>query len=256
MLNVIKIGGALLNNEKLFEASIQKFCDVTGPKILVHGGGRTASDWMEQIGLKPKMIEGRRITDDATIEIVSLVYAGLNKKIVATLQAHGLNAIGLTGADENVVIATKRPPNPIDYGWVGDIGKTGVNEKVFIGYIQHQIVPVMAPLTHDGKGQLLNTNADTLGSVIAQAIAAKMDVRLIYLFEKPGVLKDVDNDESVIKELRLSEFEAMKTNGEIHSGMIPKLQNGFDALKNGVKEVVICHPNELEKLTVKTSLIL
>jgi len=255
MLNVIKIGGALLNETSLFTQSIKQFCDLNGPKILIHGGGRTASDWMKRLGQTPKMIDGRRITDDQTIDIVSLVYAGLNKKIVASLQASQQNCIGLTGADENIILANKRPTTPIDYGWVGDINKASVNAKVFMGYVEHNVIPVIAPLTHDGKGNLLNTNADTLASVIAQATAEYTNVRLVYLFEKAGVLTDVENDKSIISELSSTDFELMKTKGEIHSGMIPKLQNGFDAINNGVQEVVICHPDQLQKMQIKTSLV-
>lgn len=255
MLNVIKIGGALLNNKALFEQSINQFCDLEGPKILIHGGGRTASDWMEKLGVIPNIIDGRRITDDETIEIVSLVFTGLNKKIVATLQAKQQNAVGLTGADENVILATKRPPTPIDYGWVGDVNKKSVDAPVLMGYVSHEVVPVMAPLTHDGEGHLLNTNADTLASVIAQATSEFTDVRLVYLFEKSGVLIDVEDDTSIVAILSNADYIRMKENGEIHSGMIPKLQNGFDALKNGVKEVVICHPNQLEKMEIKTALV-
>ena len=255
MLNIIKIGGALLNNPSLFEESINRFCEVEGPKILIHGGGRTASDWMEKLGITPNIIDGRRITDDDTIEIVSLVYAGLNKKIVATLQAKEQNAVGLTGADENVILATKRPPTPIDFGWVGDLDHESVDAKVLMGYVSHEVVPVMAPLTHDGKGNLLNTNADTLASVIAQATSEFIDVRLIYLFEKAGVLTDIEDDESIVSILSNADFMRMRENGEIHSGMIPKLQNGFDALQNGVKEVIICHPDQLETMEIKTSLV-
>lgn len=256
MISIIKIGGAILENKKSLDKLLNLFEKIQGKKLLVHGGGRSASELMKKIGLTPKMLDGRRITDDKTLEIVSFCYAGLNKQLVAKLQSKGVNAVGLCGADFNCLKATKRPPKPIDYGWVGDVMKNDVMTENLLDLIQKDIVPVISPLTHDGNGNLLNTNADTIASVLAQALQEKENVRLIYAFEKIGLLKDIENENSLIRELNLVDFEKLKAENIIHSGMLPKLKNCFDAKKEGVKEVMICRWDEIVNRNHKTEIFI
>ncbi len=237
-LSVIKVGGAILEDEATFAGFMDRFVALPGLKILVHGGGRAATKLSEQLNLQSKMVDGRRITDSDTLDIVTMVYGGLvNKKTVAALQARGCNAGGFTGADLNLVAAKKRPVQTIDYGFVGDI--TLVNHNAFAMLLQNGITPVVAPLTHDGNGQLLNTNADTMASAIAVAMVGLFAVSLVFCFEKPGVLSDPDDDNTVIQELTPASYKSLKEIGIIHSGMIPKIDNSFDALNKGVKQVII-----------------
>ena len=255
-LHVIKIGGNVIDDEKQLSSFLSDFAGLTGQKILVHGGGKIATEISKQLGIEPKMVEGRRITDAETLKVVQMVYGGLiNKNIVAQLQSRNCNALGLTGADANLILATKRAVSPplegvgggaIDYGFVGDI--KSVNTQGFASLLNAGLTPIIAPLTHDGKGQILNTNADTMASAIAVAMAKTAEVNLIYCFEKAGVLKNVEDDSSVISTMSAADYEKYKKEGIISKGMIPKLDNAFDAIKQGVKNVVICHAKDLKKI--------
>ncbi|MEQ9402752.1 MAG: acetylglutamate kinase [Cyclobacteriaceae bacterium] len=238
-LNVIKIGGNIIDSPKELQDFLASFSKLEGHNILVHGGGKTATHMADLLQLKTKMIDGRRITDDQTIDVVTMTYGGLiNKQIVSQLQSLGTNALGLTGADGNLISANKRPEqNGIDYGWVGD--PTSVNANWMDDLIRNGLVPVIAPLTHDGYGNILNTNADTIASVIAIAMSDHFEVSLTYCFELNGVLKKIDDPGSVIRELTQDSYESYKQDGSISSGMIPKLDNAFEAIKGGVKSVQI-----------------
>lgn len=237
-LTVVKVGGAILEDAESLSGFLDRFVALPGLKILVHGGGRAATRMAAKLGIESKMVEGRRITDAETLEIVTMVYGGLvNKNTVAALQARDCNAAGFTGADLNLVKASKRPVADIDYGFVGDI--TAVQSGAFANLLQLGITPVVAPLTHDGKGQFLNTNADTMASAIAISLSSLYEVTLIFCFEKPGVLLIPDDDTSVIPQLSAGLYQSYKEQKIIHSGMIPKLDNSFAALRQGVKQVVI-----------------
>ena len=224
------------------EASLQQLLDdfaaIEGRKVLVHGGGRSATRLAERLGIQNRMVNGRRITDIETLQVVTMVYGGLvNKNIVAGLQARGINALGLTGADMDVIRSVKRPVKDIDYGFVGDVEQ--VNATLLSDLIARGVVPVMAPLTHDGQGRMLNTNADTIAGETAKALASLFDVTLVYCFEKKGVLRDENDDDSVIPTITPAEFKQLVADGVIQGGMIPKLENSFEALDAGVSEVVI-----------------
>ena len=237
-LTVVKVGGAILEDAVSLSGFLDRFVALPGLKILVHGGGRAATSLAAKLGIESKMVEGRRITDAETLDIVTMVYGGLvNKKTVAALQARNCNAAGFTGADLNLVKARKRPVAEIDYGFVGDI--TAVQSGAFANLLQLGITPVVAPLTHDGNGQFLNTNADTMASAIAIAMSTLYEVTLIFCFEKPGVLLNADDDTSVIPQLSAGLYQSLKEQKIIHSGMIPKLDNSFAALQQGVKQVII-----------------
>jgi acetylglutamate kinase len=256
-LFVIKIGGNIIDDEKQLSSFINDFVSIKENKILVHGGGKIATELSKQLGIEAKMVDGRRITDADTLKAVQMVYGGLiNKNIVAQLQSRNCNAIGLTGADANIILATKRPPlslgrgvggEAIDFGFVGDIKK--VNADKIHALLNSGFSPVIAPLTHDGKGQMLNTNADTMASAIAVAMTKVSEVNLIYCFEKSGVLKNVEDENSVIEKMNISDYEKYKAEGIISKGMIPKLDNAFDAIKQGVKSVIICHAKDLKRIT-------
>jgi acetylglutamate kinase len=242
-LIILKIGGNILDNPALVQAMLDKFAGMSGNKILIHGGGKIANVLMKQLGIEPKMVDGRRITDEKTLEIVTQVYAGLiNKSLVSQLQARKCNAIGLTGADANTIPAVKRPVKEVDYGFVGDVDTSMINASTIQGLIELGLVPVFAPLTHDTKGSMLNTNADTIASCLAIAMAGFYSVKLIYCFEKNGVLSNPDDENSVIAGITEKAFADYKSQGVIHSGMIPKLDNAFNALKAGVSEIIICGP--------------
>ena len=243
-LTIVKVGGKVVEEPTSLHALLEDFSKLAGHKMLVHGGGRSATRLSEQLGIKAQMHEGRRITDQATLEVVTMVYAGLvNKNIVAALQAMNINALGFSGADLNLIRATKRPVTTIDYGFVGDV--TGVQTDVATSLIAQGVVPVVSPITHDGKGQLLNTNADTIAAELAMAMASDFEVHVVYCFEKPGVLLDADDDHSVIDTLDYDQFKEHQLSGVISEGMIPKLDNGFNALKNGVKAVRITNTQGL-----------
>ena len=237
-LTVIKVGGKIVEEETTLSRLLADFSAIEGYKLLVHGGGRSATKLAARLGIESKMVNGRRITDAETLKVVTMVYGGLvNKNIVAGLQARGVNAIGLTGADMNVIRSVKRPVKEVDYGYVGDVEK--VNADFLATLIRQGIVPVMAPLTHDGQGSMLNTNADTIAGETAKALAPLFDVTLVYCFEKKGVLRDENDDDSVIPQITRAEFEQYVADGVIQGGMIPKLENSFEAINAGVTEIVI-----------------
>ncbi|EJX00731.1 acetylglutamate kinase [gut metagenome] len=237
-LTVIKVGGKVVEEEATLHRLLDDFAAIKGRKVLVHGGGRSATKLASQLGIESKMVNGRRITDKDMLQVVTMVYGGLvNKNMVAGLQARGCNALGLTGADMNVIRSTKRPVKDVDYGFVGDVKQ--VDAALLSDLIHKGVVPVMAPLTHDGIGNMLNTNADTIAGETAKALADFFDVTLIYCFEKKGVLRDEQDDDSVISQLTYSQFQQLVADGVIQGGMIPKLENAFQALNEGVTEVVI-----------------
>ena len=240
-LSIIKIGGNVVNNSYDLERFLKDFASMEGHKILVHGGGRQASELASKLGLETKMAGGRRITDEKTLEVVTMVYAGLlNKSITARLQGYQCDAIGLSGADGNSIRAHKRIVKDLDYGFAGDVDE--VNAELIVSLINSDLSPVFSAITHDRLGQLLNTNADTIASELAQALASEYKVDLIYCFEKQGVLEDVENEDSVIEQLDLLKYEEMKEHGQIAEGMLPKLKNCFDALDKGVSRVLIGSP--------------
>jgi acetylglutamate kinase len=237
-LIIIKVGGKIVEEQVPLAAFLKDFSRIAGSKILVHGGGKTATLIADKLGIETKMVDGRRITDAETLKVATMVYAGLvNKNVVAGLQALGNNAIGLTGADFDIIRAKKRPVGKIDYGFVGDIN--WVNSSAIADLLQDGAIPVVAPITHDGKGSLFNTNADTIASELAAALSSRYDVRLVFCFEKKGVLMDEEDESTWIQEIDSQEFERLKAKGIISGGMIPKLENGFNALHRGVVAVVI-----------------
>lgn len=244
ILNVIKIGGNVINDAKSLSAFLKDFANLPNNNILVHGGGKIATKIASQLGIETKMIEGRRITDEAMRDVVTMVYGGLvNKQIVAQLQSNNRNAIGLTGADAKVILAQKRPVKAIDYGFVGDILQ--VNHTFIKSILDQNISPVFAPLTFDMLGNMLNTNADTQASAVAVAMSQYYQVNLIYCFEKKGVLSNPTDDDSVISKLTPQSYEQYKSDGTIYEGMIPKLDNAFAALNSGVSKVIICQSQNL-----------
>ena len=238
-LTIVKVGGAVVEDEAQLRQLLTDFIAIKGAKILVHGGGRRATTIAGKLGIETKMVEGRRITDAEMLEVVTMVYGGLvNKHIVASLQAMGADAIGLTGADANVIQAHRRSlKNGIDYGFVGDVDK--VESSKIAHFIDKNIVPVIAPLTHDGQGNMLNTNADTMASEMAKAMANHYDVTLLFAFEKPGVLANPDDDTSVISSITRDDFVRLKADGTISGGMLPKIENALQAIDAGVRRVVI-----------------
>jgi acetylglutamate kinase len=247
-LTIVKIGGNVIDNSENLHHFLEDFSALKGAKILVHGGGKVATDLGITMGVEAKMVDGRRITDIQTLRIVTMAYAGLiNKNIVAQLQARSCNAIGLTGADGNTIKAVKRPVKTIDYGFVGDLDAHSVNVDTIGSLLQANLIPVFCAITHDGDTQLLNTNADTVASAIAVAMSSVYETTLMYCFEKRGVLRDVEDENSLVAEIRSDEFESLQTEGVVSGGMIPKLHNAFEAIKSGVKEVYIGHADELLK---------
>ena len=237
-LVLIKVGGKIVEEEETLRQLLNDFAAIEGYKVLVHGGGRSATKLAAQLGIESKMVNGRRITDAETLKVVTMVYGGLvNKNIVAGLQALGVNALGLTGADMNLMRSDKRPVAEVDYGFVGDVKE--VNADLLASLIHQGIVPVLAPLTHDKQGHMLNTNADTIAGEAAKALAKHFEVTLMFCFEKKGVLAFENDDNSVIENINPESFEKLVAEGVISGGMIPKLENSFDALKAGVKAVVI-----------------
>lgn len=245
-LTVIKVGGKIVEEEESLKQLLDDFARIEGHKILVHGGGRSATKIAERLGIQSNMVDGRRITDAATLQIVTMVYGGLvNKNIVARLQALDVNALGLTGADMDVIRSEKRPVKEIDYGFVGDVKY--VKSETLQWLIDKDIVPIMAPLTHDGKGNILNTNADTIAAEIAQAMSAHYDVTLVYCFEKKGVLMDENDDNSVISRLDKELYQKYIDEGVITGGMLPKLDNAFRSIEKGVKAVIITQASEIGK---------
>ena len=248
-LNVIKIGGNVIDNSENLHRFLKDFTALPGYKVLVHGGGKVATQLSETLGIEPKLVDGRRITDIETLRVVTMVYGGLiNKNMVAQLQRYGCNAIGLTGADGDMIKAKKRPVKSIDYGFVGDLDKNSVNTQNLASLLEAGFTPVFCALTHDGEGQLLNTNADTIASALAVALAGDYYTTLIYCFEKKGVLKDINDESSLIKEINPAGYEELKLHQVIHSGMLPKLDNAFSAIACGVSGVVIGHSDDLSNL--------
>ena len=246
-LYVVKIGGNILDDEIRLNNFLQQFASLNGNKILIHGGGKIATELAKELKVEQQLIEGRRITDAATLRIVTMVYAGwINKKLVATLHEAGNNAFGVTGADGNLIEARKRSSEKIDYGFVGDV--INVNTGLLSSLLTENLVLVIAPITHDRKGQLLNTNADTIAQEIAKSMAETYDVSLIYSFEKAGVLLDVANEKSVISELNAEDYVNLKAQNRVHAGMIPKLDNAFMALDSGVNRVIIGQAEKLVEL--------
>ena len=238
-VTIVKVGGAIVEDNEQLAQLLTDFAAIPGKKVLVHGGGRRATKVAAALGIESKMVNGRRITDAQMLEVVTMVYGGLvNKNLVAKLQAKGVNALGLTGADMDVIHSHKRPvKDGVDFGYVGDVERA--NGKMLQTLIQEGITPVMAPLTHDGNGNILNTNADTIASETAKALAHYYDVTLIYSFEKKGVLSNPDDDNSVIPVITRSDFEEYQADGTIGGGMIPKIENALAAVDAGVKEVII-----------------
>ena len=238
-LTIVKVGGAVVEDELQLSQLLKDFSAIEGRKVLVHGGGRKATQMAAKLGIETQMVGGRRITDAAMLEVVTMVYGGLvNKNLVARLQANGVNALGLTGVDANVIRSHKRPlKDGIDYGFVGDVDN--VAHETLSHLIEAGVTPVMAPLTHDGQGNILNTNADTIASETAKALANNYDVTLIFSFEKKGVLSRPDDDESVIPVITHEDFERYKADGTISGGMLPKIENALKAVDAGVGKVII-----------------
>lgn len=276
ILYVIKIGGNVIDDDATLQSFLKDFATIAGKKILVHGGGKIATKIGEKLGIQPNYVNGRRITDAATIDLVTMVYGGLvNKKVVAKLQSLQCNAIGLTGADANLIPATKRPvtkpsiehvannTNPpnnsslgdegIDYGYVGDVDSDSLGLQNLELLLSNNFTPVFAPLTHDGNGQMLNTNADTIASTLAVGLSEIYNVRLIYCFEKKGVLENVEDENSVIRLITKQKYQQLKQDKKLFDGILPKIDNAFAAIDNGVKEVLIGDANDLlQNTTVNT----
>lgn len=246
IIHVIKIGGKVLEDEALLQTALKGATQLNEPKVIVHGGGRTASRLADRLGIETKMVEGRRVTDAAMLEVICMAYSALNKQIVSSVQAQGCDAIGLCGADLDLIRAKKRTGWEVDYGFVGDIEE--VQSIHFIELLRNDFVPVVSPITHDGAGQLLNTNADTVASEIAQALELYAPVRLVYCFELPGLLRDPSDSGSCIKLLNQIDYEQLKLDGTISGGMIPKLDNAFKAIEQGVMQVIICSPDAIGQL--------
>lgn len=245
-LTIIKVGGKIVEESETLKQLLSDFSVVPGYKVLVHGGGRSATKLADRLGIESKMENGRRITDEDTLKVVTMVYGGLvNKNIVAGLQALNVNALGLTGADMNIIRSEIRPVKDVDYGFVGDVKE--VDGKLLSDFILRDIIPVLAPLTHDKKGNMLNTNADTIAGETAKALAGYFDVTLMYCFEKKGVLTDENDDDSVIPLINEDMFNKYKASGIITGGMIPKLENAFDAIRSGVKKVVITRAGDIHR---------
>lgn len=247
---VVKVGGNVIDNPALLDTFLADFAKVPGRKVLIHGGGKIATRIGDKLGIESKYLNGRRITDAETVDVVTMVYGGLvNKQIVAKLQASGANAIGLTGADANIIPAVKRPVKDVDYGFVGDIPAGTVQTAPLQLLLDAGLTPVLSPLTHDGKGQILNTNADTIASSVAVALASHYDVRLVFCFEKKGVLRDANDDDSVINLINQNVYRELLAAGALSDGILPKLENAFAAIGNGVKEVLIGHADDLRRNT-------
>ena len=246
MLRVVKIGGNVINDDVKLKGFLKEFASLDGEKILVHGGGREATELSKTLGIETKMIDGRRVTDKETLDVVTMVYAGLiNKRIVSILQNFGCDAMGFTGADGGLIPAKRRSPKPVDYGYVGDIIAQDIKSDTILKLTMSGVVPVFCAICHEPGGTLLNCNADSVASAIAQACAMKTDTRLVYCFEKSGVLSDPEDDSSVIPVITGEIFDDFVKTGKITGGMIPKVTNALNAINKGVKEVVICNAEEL-----------
>ena len=245
-VTIYKIGGGIIDDAAELSKFLELLAQVPGPRILVHGGGKGASTMMRELGLEPQLVNGRRITDAATLDIVTMFYAGkTNKQVVAELQKLGVNALGLSGADGNVIQGYKRPVKDVDYGFVGDLTPASVASPLLDSLLAQGITPVLCPIIHDGQGQLLNTNADTIASAVAVALAEFYTVKLHYCFEKNGVLRDLANEQSVIPEINTATYAELKQQRIIADGMLPKLENAFAALNQGVSQVIIGHARNI-----------
>lgn len=243
-INIVKIGGNIIDHPRRLLEFLSDFATLKGAKILVHGGGKSTTQWAQRLNIPQKMIEGRRVTDAETLKVATMVYGGLiNKSVVAQLVGYGADALGLSGADGNLIQSKKRPPHPIDFGFVGDV--EAINSTTLRKLLKVDFVPVICALTHDGKGQLLNTNADTLATEIAISLSSHYQVKLCYCFEKNGVLQDVNDENSRLPVLSLEKYRELKQKNRIFAGMIPKLDNAFYARENGVEEVVILRAEDL-----------
>lgn len=243
-LIVVKVGGNVIDNPVALDLFLNDFAQIKKEKILVHGGGKIATEIAGKLGLQALMVDGRRVTDKPMLDVVTMVYGGLiNKQIVAKLQSKGDNAIGLSGADGNSILCIKRPVKEVDYGYVGDV------KDVNNGFLDHLLlgglVPVVCPLSHDGEGNMLNINADTVATTLAKAMANHYDTTLLYCFELKGVLSDFEDKSSVIQKIDYGSYQSLKLNGVISKGMIPKMDNSFDAIQHGVAKVVICHSEDM-----------
>jgi acetylglutamate kinase len=248
-LYVIKIGGNVIDDSNQLHSFLNEFSNIEAKKILVHGGGKIATRIGEKLGIQSNYIDGRRITDDETIDLVTMVYGGLvNKKIVAKLQSVDCNAIGISGADANLLPAKKRPVKEIDFGWVGDIETDKIKTETWHILLESNLTPVVAPLTHDNNGHILNTNADTIASAIAVNLSLYYAVTLIYCFEKNGVLLDVNDELSVVKDLNEKKYQQLKATKSLFAGILPKIDNAFEAINKGVQEVVIGNSAQLFRL--------
>ena len=244
-ITVIKVGGKIVEENESLNDLLDRFTAIEGNKVIVHGGGRSATAIAARMGIESRMVNGRRITDEAMLQVVTMVYGGLvNKNIVAALQARGINALGVTGADCNIIKAHKRVGGEIDYGFVGDVD--AVDGKMLSKLIREDIVPIVAPLTHDGMGNMLNTNADTMAAETAKALAKEFEVTLIYCFELPGVMRDPENADSLIKEITHENYRTLLDEGIVSGGMIPKIDNALNAIDNGVARVIITKADAID----------
>jgi acetylglutamate kinase len=245
-LHIIKLGGSAIDNTEELTDFLNSFSQISGLKILVHGGGKIATRIGARMNIQSVYSNGRRITDDESIDLVTMVFAGLlNKKIVAALQSNGCNAIGLSGADGNAIQTEKRKGSSIDYGFVGDLNTDSVNSELIIHLLQYGLTPVFNAITHNNTGQLLNTNADTIASALASALSSSFNVRLTYTFDRPGVLLDPNDPHSVIQNLNRETFQQLKNENSIHSGMLPKLESCFRTLNSGVDRIQLCHTSAI-----------
>lgn len=248
-LYIVKIGGNIIDHPEKLDAFLMDFAALKKPKVLVHGGGKLATKLAEKLKIPQEFFEGRRITNKESLDLAVMVYAGLiNKNIVATLQSNGLNALGLSGADANIIPAHKRPVKTVDFGWVGDLEPENINAGFLTKLISEEICPVFCAITHDGNGNLLNTNADTIASGLAMALSVDFDTRLVYCFEKDGVLENKDDENSVISKIMPESYSVLKEKGIISDGMIPKIDNAFLAVDQGVKSVFIIKETFLKEL--------
>lgn len=254
-ITVVKIGGNVIDNEAALARFVEDFAQLPSPKILIHGGGKLATRLAEKLEVPTTMIEGRRVTDAATLDIVTMVYAGLvNKQVVAKLQAAGCNALGFSGADGNIIPATRRAAKPIDYGFVGDIDSSKINTQLLGTLLESGVTPVFCAITHDGNGSLLNSNADSVASAVAVAAASIAPTDLVFCFEKHGVLRDVEDNDSVISLITKSDYPTLRNEGIISKGMIPKIDNAFRAIESGVESVTIKHSECIANLTTGTTI--
>ncbi|MGV8878870.1 MAG: acetylglutamate kinase [Sphingobacteriaceae bacterium] len=253
-LYVIKIGGNVIDNPEKLHCFLKDFTALQGYKILVHGGGKVATELASTLGIATKLVNGRRITDIDTLRLVTMVYGGLiNKNIVAQMQALHSNAIGLTGADGNFIRAKRRPVDTIDYGFVGDLDTHSINAEKISLLLDSGFIPVFSAITHDGAGQLLNTNADTIASALAVALSPRYETTLVYCFEKKGVLRDIEDENSLIKQIMPNDYQQLKKEGTIFAGMLPKLDNAFAAIEQGVSAVIIGQSDDLNLLNSKSA---